>query len=110
MDSRLYVHLERNVSESASYLVLLAGKTSFTERYATPSRSPTLICLPFLCHFGLQESRNLRLEYCNSDEALNYNFKLWVTSSHKRRASGAREARLSCHIRSLCFSPRVPIA
>ncbi len=45
MDEGLY-HLEKNVLESTSYLLPLASKTSFTERYAKPLRAPTLTCLP----------------------------------------------------------------
>jgi hypothetical protein len=45
MDRGLY-HLEKIVLASASYLLPLASKTSFTEWFAKPSRAPTLICLP----------------------------------------------------------------
>ncbi len=48
--------------------------------------------IALLCHFGLLWSRNLRLEFCNSDESLNYKLSiLLVIFSHRSRV-GAREA------------------
>jgi hypothetical protein len=54
------------------YLLPLASETSFTEWYAKPSRAPTLICLHCCAILACSKAGILRLEFCNSDESLNY--------------------------------------
>jgi hypothetical protein len=64
--------LKKNVLESTSYLSLLGIKTSFNGMACKTVASTNSLLFALLWHFGLQYNRNLRLEFCNSNESLDY--------------------------------------
>jgi hypothetical protein len=60
-----------NALETTSYLLPLISKASLTYFVWKTFANTNSHLFALLCHFGLQYSRDLKLEFCNSDESVN---------------------------------------
>ncbi len=90
----------KNILESTSYLLPLASKTIVTEWYAKPSRAPALICLPCCAFLACSKVRNLRLEFCNSADVLNYKLSIFGNFRHKSKVGARKGRQWACPIDS----------